>query len=237
MNVVCVFAHQDDESACLGTLLRLRRERDARITFVTLANGELGASWDPSIPLEEVAATRAREMGAVAAAFDGEHICLGRRDGFLFEDTELRLELTEVLRATRAELVFTHAASEYNADHDVTSHVTVQAGLAAEIASLATSSPALDRGPKIFYSDPGTGYGFEPTHFVPFDEEIAGEKARILALHESQTAVMGDLFGSDWVELVRAADRVCGARLPAPYAEGFRPCLHERRIPTPGLLP
>jgi LmbE family N-acetylglucosaminyl deacetylase len=237
VNVVCVFAHQDDENAGLGTLLRLHRERDARITFVTIANGELGASWDPSKPLDEVAATRAREMGAVAAAFDGEHICLGRRDGFVFEDTELRLELTEVLRAAAAELVFTHAPSEYNADHDITSHVTVQAALAAEIASLATSTPALAAAPKIFYSDPGAGYGFEATLFVPFDEEIATEKARILSLHESQTSVMTDLFGSDWVELVRSRDKVCGARLPAPYAEGFRPCLHERRVPFGGLLP
>ena len=237
MNVVCVFAHQDDESGCLATLLRLRREREARITFVTVGNGELGASWDPTRPLEEVAATRAREMAAVAAALGGEHLNLGRRDNFVFEDAELRLELTEALRAARAELVFTHAPSEYNTDHDVTAHATVQAALAAEIDSFATASPALDRAPGIFHSDPGAGYGFEPTHFVPFDAEIAAEKRRILALHESQMEVLGELFGGDFVELTLTKDRVRGARLPAPYAEGFRPCLHERRIPGGGLLP
>jgi N-acetylglucosamine malate deacetylase 1 len=236
MNVTCVFAHQDDEMACLATLLRLRRERGARITFVTVSNGELGASWDPTRPLEEVAATRAREMDAVAAALDGEHVCLGRRDGFVFEDAELRLELTEVLRAARAELVFTHAPADYNADHEVTAQLTVQAALAAEIDSLATGTPALDRAPGIFHTDPGAGYGFEATHFVPFDAEIAAEKRRILALHESQMQVLGELFG-DFVELTLAADRVRGARLPALFAEGFRPCLHERRIPAGGMLP
>lgn len=237
MNVVCVFAHQDDESGCLATLLRLRRERDAKITFVTVANGELGASWDPTRPLAEVAAVRAREMGAVAAAMGGEHVNLGRRDGLVFEDPDLRLELTEVLRAHRAELVFTHAPSEYNSDHDVTAHATVQAALAAEIDSFATASAALGRAPGIFHTDPGAGYGFEPTHFVPFGEEDAAEKRRVLSLHESQMEVMGELFGGDFVDLTLAKDRVRGARLPAPYAEAFRPCLHERRIPAAGSLP
>ncbi len=237
MNVTCVFAHQDDERTCMATLLRLRRERDVRITMVIVTNGELGATWEPERPLAEVAKVREREMGAVAAAVDAEYVCLGRRDGFLFEDAELRAELTEVLRAAGTDLVFTHALEEYNDDHVVTGRATRQAALAAEIASIRTDSAALAKAPGIFHIDPGPGYGFEPTHFVPFDEDIAREKARILALHESQTAVMGELFGSDWVELTLAGDRVRGARLPAPYAEGFRPCLLERRIPTADMLP
>jgi LmbE family N-acetylglucosaminyl deacetylase len=237
VNVTCVFAHQDDERSCMATLLRLRRERDARITLVIVTNGELGASWDPDRPLAEVAAVREREMQAVAAALDADYVCLGRRDGFLYEDAELRTELTEVLRAARTELVFTHALEEYNDDHVVTGRATRQAALAAEIASVRTRSDALGKAPAIFHIDPGPGHGFEPTHFVSYEEEIAREKARILALHESQTAVMGELFGSDWVELTLAADRLRGARLPAPYAEGFTPCLLERRIPMPGMLP
>lgn len=237
MNVTCVFAHQDDERSCLATLLRLRQEGDVQITMVVVTNGELGASWDPDRPLEEVAAVRRQEMGDVAAALGGDYVCLERQDGFLFEDAELRRDLTDVLRAAGTELVFTHALEEYNADHVVVGRATRQAALAAELASVRTAAAALPKAPAIFHIDPGPGYGFEPTHLVTFDEEIAREKARLLNLHRSQTEVMAELFGSDWVELTLAADRVRGARVPAPYAEGFRPCLLERRIPTGRILP
>ena len=62
MNVCCVIAHQDDEMGCTGTLLRLKRERSATLTLITLTNGDKGAAWDPERPLPSVAEERHREM-------------------------------------------------------------------------------------------------------------------------------------------------------------------------------
>ncbi|HEY4279985.1 MAG TPA: PIG-L family deacetylase [Conexibacter sp.] len=237
MNVACVFAHQDDEMACLGTLLRLREERGARITFIAVTNGDKGASWDPSQPLEAVAAMREREMRAVAGALDADYVCLGEPDQFLFDSPQVRDKLTEALRAARPELVFTHNAEEYSVDHDVTARLACHAALIATIASVRTDSPALAHAPAIFHTNPGPGHAFDGTHFVAFDDRVADEKQRIVRLHESQMAVMRELRGIDYADLARAADRATGARLVQPYAEVFRPCLMERRIPTASMLP
>jgi N-acetylglucosamine malate deacetylase 1 len=237
VNVACVFAHQDDEMACLATLLRLRRERGATITLIAVTNGELGAAWDPDRSHQEVVELREREMRAVAAALDARYTCLGRPDGFLADDRELRLALVEALRAAEAELLFTHFTSDYNADHVATATATCQAALLAEIASVRTEHPALASSPAIFHVDPGAGNGFEATHFVTFDEEIAAEKARIVRLHASQMEVMLELRGRDYAEIALEANRQTGARLALPYAEAFRPCLLERRIPTGSVLP
>jgi len=237
VNVTVVVAHQDDERTCLATLLRLKRERDARITLVALTNGDKGMSWDPSVPLPDAARTRQREMRAVADALGAEYVCLARIDGFLTEDAELRLELIETLRCSGTELVFTHFARDYNPDHVITGEATCSAALFSEIASIRTASPALAAAPRVFHLDPGAGYGFEPTHFVRFDEEIATEKARIIRLHASQMEVLAELYGRDFAERTADEDRARGARLPADYAEGFAPCLMDRRIPRPGDLP
>jgi LmbE family N-acetylglucosaminyl deacetylase len=237
MNVCVVIAHQDDEQGCLGTLLRLRAERGARITLIALTNGDKGASWDPDRPLAEVAAVRAREMGEVAAALGADYVCLGQPDGFLLDGAEVRLALIEALRAARAELVFTHFTEDYNEDHVVTARLACHAALLGEIASVRTDSPALDHAPAIFHMSPGDGYGFDGTHFVTLTAEQADEKARILRLHASQMAVMRELRGVDYADLTLDADRARGARLVAPYAEVFRPCLMERRIPTASMLP
>jgi N-acetylglucosamine malate deacetylase 1 len=237
VNVTVVIAHQDDERTCLATLLRLTRERDARITLVALTNGDKGMSWDPSVPLDEAARTRQTEMQAVADALGAEYVCLGRPDGFLTEDRELRLELIETLRRAGTELVFTHFPRDYNPDHVVTAEATCSAALFSEIASIRTATPALEAAPRIFHLDPGAGYGFEATHFVAFDDELAAEKARIIRLHDSQMAVMAELYGRDFADRTADEDRARGARLPAGFAEGFAPCLMDRRIPRPGDLP
>ena len=237
MNVAVVIAHQDDEQGCLGTLLRLREERGAHVTFIALTNGDKGASWDPDKPLAEVAALRDGEMRAVAAELGADYVCLGRPDGFLLDDEPLRRDLIEALRSARAELVFTHYTDDYNEDHVVTARVTLHAALLAEIASVHTASPALPHAPAIFHMSPGPGYAFDGTHFVVLTEAHAAEKARVLRRHASQMDVMRQLRGVDYADLVGDADRATGARLVAPAAEVFRPCLRERRIPTASMLP
>jgi LmbE family N-acetylglucosaminyl deacetylase len=237
VNVACVIAHQDDEMGCLGTLQRLRDERGASLHIIAVTNGDKGQSWNPDVPLDEVAALRNREMTAVARELGASYRCLGASDGFLQDDADMRLALIEALRATRAELVFTHWLEDYNADHVVTARMTCHAALLAEIASVRTDSPALDHAAAIFHMDPGRGYGVEMTHFVALTEEHAAEKARLMRLHASQMAVMRELRGRDYADLTLEADRATGARLVLPYAEGFRPCLMERRIPRASMLP
>lgn len=237
MNVTCVVAHQDDEMGCLGTLLRLRRERNARLALIAVTNGDKGMSWDPSVPLADVAALRAAEMGAVAAELDADYRCLEQPDGFLRDEPPVLEALIEALRATRTELIFTHWIEDYNADHVATARLVGQAALLAEIASVRTASPALDHAPAIFHMDPGPGYGTEMTHFVALSEELADEKARIMRLHESQMQVMRQLRGRDYADLALDANRADGARAMVAYAEAFRPCLMERRIPLASLLP
>ena len=50
-------------------------------------------------------------------------------------------------------------------------------------------------------------------------------------------AVMRQLKGHDYADEMADDDRRQGARLMTRYAESFRPCLAERRIPWPTDLP
>jgi N-acetylglucosamine malate deacetylase 1 len=237
MNVACVIAHQDDEMGCLGTLLRLRSERGARLAFIVLTNGDKGMSWSPDVALEEAARVRDAEMRAVAAELDATYRCLGQPDQFLQDGAGIRLALVEALREVRAELVFTHWLEDYNADHMVTARLACHAALLGEIASVRTASPALARAPAVFHMDPGPGYGVDMTHFVALTPELADEKARLMRLHDSQMQVMRELRGRDYANLALDAARAHGARAMVPYAEAFRPCLMERRIPLASMLP
>lgn len=236
MNVVCVFAHQDDEMRCLGTLELLRGEGHT-ITFVCVTNGDKGLPFHEDGDHGATADIRHGEMRAVAQELDAGYMCLNHEDGFLADGPNLRRELIAALRSSCAELIFTHWTSDYNADHVAVAGAVTDAALFTSLASFEPSSQALPSPPRIFHVNPGDGYGFEATHFVPLTETDIARKAARIRLHRSQMDVLKRLRGRDYADEMADEDRLQGSRLMVPYAEAFRPCLAERRIPWPGDLP
>lgn len=237
MNILWVGAHQDDEMKVLGTLLKYRRRGGHQFAFVCATNGDKGLSFDNATSHAEAARIRDAEMRRVVAEFDGQYVCLGVPDEFLFDTQENRLAMIDAIRAARADLIFTHWVNDYNLDHVVTSQLVYQAALLSPIASIVTAHPALAHTPKIYYVHPlDEGYGYEATHFVELDEELIREKVRILNHHESQVAVFRQI-GDDFDERIhREAERE-GTRAGVRYAESFRPCLASRRVPLADMLP
>ncbi len=236
MKYACVFAHQDDEMRCLGTLLRLR-ERGHEVAFVAVTGGDKGLPFADPEDQHRAVAVRDAEMRNVAAAFDATYLCLGREDGFLYDDDALRRDLIAALRSVDADVLFTHWTADYNNDHVVTAKAVTDAALFTNLASFEPQIPAVENVPRIWYVDTGAGYGFEATHFVELAERHMTRKSELVRLHASQMDVMRQLRGRDYADEMADADRATGARLMSAYAEAFRPCLSERRIPWPSDLP
>jgi LmbE family N-acetylglucosaminyl deacetylase len=234
MRYVCVFAHPDDEMRCLGTLLRLQAAGHS-FGFITVSAGDNGLPFET----ESVDATAVRdaEMRAVVAEFDAPYHCLGAEDGFVYDDGRLRRRMITVLRQLEADVIFTHWTSDYNPDHVETARLAVDAALLAPLGSFVPEQPAIAAAPRILHVDPGHGFGFEATHLVALTPELAARKAELMRLHRSQMAVMQQLSGADYADQLARADRVAGDRMLCYAAEGFRPCLAERRIPWPSDLP
>ncbi|SDS32268.1 PIG-L deacetylase family protein [Actinopolymorpha singaporensis] len=236
MRYACVFAHLDDEMRCLGTLLRLH-EQGHEIAFVTLTGGDKGLPFSGPDSHERAVAVREVEIRHVAKAFDASYLCLGREDGFLYDDEPLRHDLIAALRTVDPEVVFTHWTNDYNADHVVTAKAVVDTALWTNLGSFEPHVPANDHVPRIYHVDTGAGYGFEATHFVELTADHVARKAELIRAHASQMDVMRRLRGHDYADEMADSDRVTGARLMVAHAEGFRPCLAERRIPWPSDLP
>lgn len=236
MNVVCVFAHQDDEMRCLGTLLRLA-ESGASIAFVCVSNGDRGLAFAEADARSRAAEVRDQEMRAVAAEFGGAYACLNYPDSGVYDTPQLRAQLITALRRMNAELVFTHWVNDYNPDHVATARAITDAALFTNLPSFEPDVPALSAVPRIFYTNPGDGYAFEGTHFVALSPDHQRLKTELIRRHTSQMAVMRELRGHDYADEMIDEDRRQGRRLMTEFAESFRPCLAERRIPWPSDLP
>jgi LmbE family N-acetylglucosaminyl deacetylase len=236
VNIALIGAHQDDEMFCLGTLLKFRAQKRHRFSFIYLTNGEKGISDDPKSDYAATAKLRAREVARVAKEFKGTLDIIPNPDEGLFDSYTNRLAVLECIRRHKIDLVFTHYTSEYNLDHNITSEIVFQATMLANIASIRTESPALKRDPKIFYMNPGEGYGFEGTHFVEIPARLVDEMIRIMGHHKSQMDVARRML-VDYRVMIRERLRRVGERVGVPYAEVYRPCLADRRVPLASMLP
>ena len=201
MNIVSVGAHQDDiDLHCLGTLLKYHQRGGANITNVSVSNGDKGAQYDLSMPYEEVAAMRNAEATAIVEKLGGRFICMGQSDEYMHDTDESRNRLADILRETRADIVFAAPPVDYNTDHMVASQLAFHACLIAPVRTIFTDHDPLPQFPALFYMEPVAGLEWQPTHYVDISD-VFDQKCELLLLYKSQMRNMEQFGGWDLVSL------------------------------------
>jgi len=219
VNVVSLMAHQDDEMRCLGTMLKCR-ERGDRLFFITVTDGSKGFVQNPAIELAEARRIRDEEMRALATEIDAVYINLGHPDEFLYDTPEVRLDVIEAIRATGADLIFTHYEQDYNLDHTTVHSLARHCAMHACLPVLPTASPPLASHPAIFAIEPHGPFLLPVTHYVDITQQRE-EKVRLLRHHVSQETAMQQGVGSGIGELTSRLDAFRGDQVGVPYAEAF----------------
>ena len=235
MHVVSIMAHQDDEMRCLGTMLKCRARGDT-LHFVTLTDGSKGFVQRPDITRAEAAAIRHAELSALAAAVDAEYISLGEPDEFLYDTADLRLRLIETIRRTRAELIFTHYAVDYNLDHTTTHSLVRHCAMQSCLPVLPTKSPVLPSHPAGFMVEPHGPIDFPASHYVDISAQFAA-KVALLGHHASQDEAMRLALGAGFDRICGRLDAYRGEQVGCEYAECFLPLPARGAIKPYPVLP
>ncbi len=235
MNVVSIMAHQDDEMRCLGTMLKCRARGD-RLAFITLTDGSLGFVQEPTISRAKATEIRQREMDALASEMDATYLNLRELDEFLYDSPELRRRLIEAIRATRADVVFTHYHEDYNQDHVTTSLLVRHCLMQAALPVIPTASKPLPRVPAAFLVPPHGAFEFAPSHFVDITEYEA-HKVRLLQRHQSQEEAMQQAVNAGFEQLCHRPDAYWGEQAGCAFAECFVPLRSRGTIKPYSVLP
>jgi LmbE family N-acetylglucosaminyl deacetylase len=228
-------AHQDDEMQCLGTLLKCR-DRGDRLAFVTLTDGAKGFVQQPDIEPDEATRVRHAEMMALADQLDADYHNLLEPDEFLYDTPEVRLALIEAIRATQAELVFTHYQEDYNLDHTTTCALVRHCAMQACLPVLPTTSPPLEHHPAVFQVAPHGPVVFPASHFVDISA-YEDRKIALLTAHRSQEVAMQQAVGAGFDRLCRRLDGYWGQAVGCDYAEAFVPMRGRGAIKPYPVLP
>ena len=222
--VLAIHAHPDDtEISCAGTLALLKQE-GFKIVIATMTHGGMGGI---SLSETETAEIRRKEAAKAADILDAEYYCLEQRDGYVFDNTEARVEVTALVQKVKADLVFTHLPFDYHPDHRATCAIVEAGIMLATLPYIPTGRTPLSATPLLYHTSP---FDFtdtlgrevpEPSFFIDITKTFE-KKIEMLSFHQSQKKVMELMFKmDDFFGDMRNFDRRLGAMVGAPYAEAY----------------
>jgi LmbE family N-acetylglucosaminyl deacetylase len=218
--LIVVAAHPDDMETICGGTVALLTQRGVTVFSVNCTLGDIGAR-EGNITRPKLAVTRLDETEAAARILGVEATFnLGRPDGELVADLELRAQVARLYRHTSADTLWTFDpfwAGQVHPDHRA-------AGQAALDAYMPAKMP-LYRPEQL--TEPGTCLGClervfffsttrEPDIFIDVGD-VYETKLAVCQAHHSQFPQ-----GEESLEWMKDLDQKNGQVIGVPYAESFK---------------
>ena len=220
-SVLVVHAHPDDTEAFCAGVLKLLSDRGYRITIATMTGGGMGGLDSNE---QETIKIRLIEAESAASVLGADYICLGGRDGYLFDNTELRVAVTALIRRVEAGIVMTHLPNDYHSDHRATSSIVESAAMLSSLPNVPCGEAPLELTPLLYHTAP---LGFSDPLGGPvaphFAVDISGEietKMEMLSFHKSQVDLMSRMHKIDnFFDEMRNYNLNLGEMCGCEYAE------------------
>ena len=237
-SILALHAHPDDIETLGAGTMALLAAAGHRVILATATAGDCGSA---AAGPQETAKVRRAEAAAAAAMIGADYHCVGLPDLGVFNDDSSRRKITELIRATRPDVVITSATADYHPDHEAVGLLVRDACFAASAQNYLTGPSApLDAIPHLYVMDPIGGRERDGAKVVPdFAVDITAwfdTKAAMLLAHASQADWLLKQHGiSDQLASMRAWSARRGSDYGVAYAEGFRQYRHHPYPRTPRL--
>ncbi len=199
-NLLIIQAHPDDAEAwCAGTLALLA-DRGWKITIATMTAGGMGSY---SMSERETVSVRQKEAAAAAGAIDADYYCFNRRDGYLFDDEAIRIEVVTLIRRVKAGVVITHPPFDYHNDHRITHDIVDAATMVSTLPNVPSDEDPLLWTPVFYHEMPMNLTDFlgnpvpEPHFFMDISGKPMEKKMEMLTHHKSQQNLMRQMMGME----------------------------------------
>ncbi len=217
---IVVAAHPDDLECCCGGVVTMLVARGVEVFSVNCTLGDIGAQ-EGNILRPALAANRLRETDEAARLLGlAETFNLGRHDGELAADLELRAQIARLYRLTQADTLFTFDPYWYGQIHP-DHRAAGQAALDAYMPSkMPLYRPEQLREPGAALCKLARVFLFSTERELDVCVDITGVYAAKLAAcmaHGSQFPQ-----GEESLTWLKEMDGRAGERIGVPYAEAYR---------------
>jgi bacillithiol biosynthesis deacetylase BshB1 len=221
MNILAFGIHPDDvELGCGGTLVRSCNRGDT-VTIVDLTRGESASNGT-----SEGRAVEAAAAAEILGCQDRLNLAIPDA-GVQSEDPDQQRLVVATIRSLRPDLILVSNEDDQHPDHSSGTRLITRSMYLAGIHGYKTAPVAAEAGVwKVRQALIYSGRRDVRIDVVVDITEVHEIKMQAAAAHESQFQANADskstpLNEEGFMELVRARDRVHGARIGVRYGEGF----------------
>jgi N-acetylglucosamine malate deacetylase 1 len=229
--VGAVAAHPDDVEAAAGGTLAMCAERRIPFHVLIVSGGEAGAAGHP----KRVARVRLGEARAGAATLGATSFhTLGWHDAYVHNSIKLQVQIVAWARRHGVNLLMTHWAEDYHADHREVSDAVRDSRLKADLPNFGTGR-ALAGAPDLVHWDAQYGYRIRPDLLLDVTSTMAVRQRAIDCHHSQATLPDGRRLRdvTDAQAIVRGQQNLClfaeafqGAAGPPRHDAGIRRLVH-----------
>ncbi len=222
LDLLAIAAHPDDvELGCSGTLIK-EVNRGKKVGIVDLTQGELGTRGTIETRYAEAAA---------ATAIMGIHVRenLKMRDGFFKNDEEHQMQVVQVLRKYRPEIVIANILEDRHPDHGRGGWLVYDACFLSglrQVKSYDENGKEQEKWrPKLLLHYIQDRF-YEPDIIIDISEEwekrMEAVKAYKTQFHDpASTEPQTYLSNPEFIQALEARARLLGKRIGVKYGEGF----------------
>ncbi len=218
MRVLAIGAHPDDlEILCGGTLAKFAQRGD-KVFMAHLCNGNMGGK---NIPPEELIRIREEEAKKAGEIIGAEVLGGFFGDLDLYPDRNARIQVIDLIRKVKPDLIITHSLDDYMPDHVYTGKLVFDAAFTATLPNYRTEFPAHEKIVPIYFMDTLAGINFHPTDFVDITDTFQIKKKMFLC-HESQYKWLSSHHKTSPTEMIEIMAKFRGLQCGVEYAEAFK---------------
>jgi LmbE family N-acetylglucosaminyl deacetylase len=233
MRVLAIGAHPDDlEILCGGTLTKYFA-KGHKIIMAIVTDGAAGST---ELSTEELKKVRRQEAEASAKLINADFIWLGEPDELFFETEKTRLQIVDLIRKAKPEVIITHAPTDYHPDHQAVSRSVLNASFVSSLSNIKSEHTVHELVCPIYYMETLAGVNFQPNDYVNITEHFE-MKRKMLACHASQIKWLKAHDKIDILEFIETTAKFRGYQAGVKYAEAFQNASYWLRIRSERLLP
>ena len=216
LTVLAIGAHVGDVELASGGVLASHSLRGDRIATLALTAGERGVPAGQD--MQEYRRQKVKEAQVFAEMLGGEAIVFDSYcDGELPDNQQIRMEVCDVIRRVKPDIIITHWKNSMHKDHALTHYIVNDARFFASLPSFERELPA-HFAARLYYSENWEdAVDYVPYVYVDFDQ--AAFDLWIDALSKHWFVTNSKSF--NYMDYYKALAVVRGCEARKQYAEAF----------------
>ncbi|WP_270164479.1 PIG-L deacetylase family protein [Paenibacillus sp. SYP-B4298] len=215
LTILAIGAHVGDVELASGGVLASHSLKGDRIATLALTAGERGVPAGQD--MQQYRQQKVQEAELFARMLGGEAIVLDYCDGELPDDDQVRLQVCDVIRRVKPDVIITHWKNSMHKDHALTHHIVNDARYYAALPSFERELPA-HFAARLYYSENWEdAVDYVPYVYIDFDQ--AAYDLWIEALSKHWFVTHSTSF--NYMDYYKALAVVRGCEARKTYAEAF----------------